>query len=62
MNEELCFLSAADLRARVGRKDVLPVEITHGDVELLRVSALFEASQDLLGRWPAVAEGTAERA
>jgi aspartyl-tRNA(Asn)/glutamyl-tRNA(Gln) amidotransferase subunit A len=23
-----------------------------GDVELLRVSALFEASQDLLGRWP----------
>jgi aspartyl-tRNA(Asn)/glutamyl-tRNA(Gln) amidotransferase subunit A len=24
-----------------------------GDVELLRVSALFEASQELLGRWPA---------
>jgi aspartyl-tRNA(Asn)/glutamyl-tRNA(Gln) amidotransferase subunit A len=23
-----------------------------GDVELLRVSALFEASQDLLDRWP----------
>jgi aspartyl-tRNA(Asn)/glutamyl-tRNA(Gln) amidotransferase subunit A len=23
-----------------------------GDVELLRVSALFEASQDVLGRWP----------
>ena len=26
-----------------------------GDVELLRVSALFEASQDLLGRWPSLA-------
>jgi len=25
-----------------------------GDVELLRVSALFEASQDLLGRWPSL--------
>jgi aspartyl-tRNA(Asn)/glutamyl-tRNA(Gln) amidotransferase subunit A len=26
-----------------------------GDVELLRVSALFEAAQDLLGRWPSLA-------
>src|SRR5882672_4673607 len=26
-----------------------------GDIELLRVSALFEASQDLLGRWPSLA-------
>jgi aspartyl-tRNA(Asn)/glutamyl-tRNA(Gln) amidotransferase subunit A len=25
-----------------------------GDVELLRVSALFEATQDLLGRWPSL--------
>jgi aspartyl-tRNA(Asn)/glutamyl-tRNA(Gln) amidotransferase subunit A len=23
-----------------------------GDVELLRVAALFEASQDILSRWP----------
>jgi aspartyl-tRNA(Asn)/glutamyl-tRNA(Gln) amidotransferase subunit A len=38
--------------------DGLPIGIQlvgqfRGDVELLRVSALFEASQDLLGRWPA---------
>jgi aspartyl-tRNA(Asn)/glutamyl-tRNA(Gln) amidotransferase subunit A len=26
-----------------------------GDVELLRVSALFEALQDLLGHWPSLA-------
>jgi aspartyl-tRNA(Asn)/glutamyl-tRNA(Gln) amidotransferase subunit A len=37
--------------------DGLPIGIQlvgrfRGDVELLRVSALFEASQDLLGRWP----------
>ncbi|WFU19366.1 amidase [Bradyrhizobium sp. CB3481] len=37
--------------------DGLPVAIQlvgkfRGDVELLRVSALFEASQDILGRWP----------
>jgi aspartyl-tRNA(Asn)/glutamyl-tRNA(Gln) amidotransferase subunit A len=40
--------------------DGLPVAIQlvgkfRGDVELLRVSALFEASQDLLGRWPNLA-------
>lgn len=39
-------------------RDGLPIGIQlvgrfRGDVELLRVSALFEASQDLLGRWPA---------
>ena len=38
--------------------DGLPIGIQlvgrfRGDVELLRASALFEASQDLLGRWPA---------
>ena len=38
-------------------RDGLPIGIQlvgqfRGDVELLRVSALFEASQDLLGRWP----------
>jgi aspartyl-tRNA(Asn)/glutamyl-tRNA(Gln) amidotransferase subunit A len=37
--------------------DGLPIAVQlvgqfRGDVELLRVSALFEASQDLLGRWP----------
>ena len=37
--------------------DGLPIGIQlvgkfRGDVELLRVGALFEASQDLLGRWP----------
>jgi aspartyl-tRNA(Asn)/glutamyl-tRNA(Gln) amidotransferase subunit A len=37
--------------------DGLPIGIQlvgrfRGDVELLRVAALFEASQDLLGRWP----------
>jgi aspartyl-tRNA(Asn)/glutamyl-tRNA(Gln) amidotransferase subunit A len=37
--------------------DGLPIGIQlvgqfRGDVELLRVSALFEASQDLLSRWP----------
>jgi aspartyl-tRNA(Asn)/glutamyl-tRNA(Gln) amidotransferase subunit A len=26
-----------------------------GDVELLRVSALFEVAQDTLGRWPSLA-------
>jgi hypothetical protein len=36
MSEEPCFLSAAELRGRIHRKE-----------------ALFEASQDLLGRWPA---------
>jgi aspartyl-tRNA(Asn)/glutamyl-tRNA(Gln) amidotransferase subunit A len=40
--------------------DGLPVAIQlvgqfRGDVELLRVSALFEASQDLLGWWPSFA-------
>jgi aspartyl-tRNA(Asn)/glutamyl-tRNA(Gln) amidotransferase subunit A len=40
-------------------RDGLPIGIQlvgqfRGDVELLRVSALFEASQDLLGRWPAL--------
>ena len=40
--------------------DGLPVAIQlvgkfRGDVELLRVSALFETSQDLLGRWPSLA-------
>ena len=39
-------------------RDGLPIGIQlvgpfRGDVELLRVSALLEASQDLLGRWPA---------
>ena len=38
-------------------RDGLPIGIQlvgrfRGDVELLRVSALLEASQDLLGRWP----------
>jgi aspartyl-tRNA(Asn)/glutamyl-tRNA(Gln) amidotransferase subunit A len=38
--------------------DGLPIGIQlvgrfRGDVELLRVSALFEASSNLLGRWPA---------
>jgi aspartyl-tRNA(Asn)/glutamyl-tRNA(Gln) amidotransferase subunit A len=38
-------------------RDGLPIGIQfvgrfRGDVELLRVAALFEASQDLLGRWP----------
>src|SRR5262249_44823810 len=28
MNEDLCFLSAVELRARIGRKDISPVEIT----------------------------------
>src|SRR5882724_8470887 len=28
MNDELCFLSATELRARIARKDVSPVEIT----------------------------------
>jgi Asp-tRNA(Asn)/Glu-tRNA(Gln) amidotransferase A subunit family amidase len=28
MSEELCFLSAAELGARIGRKNVSPVEIT----------------------------------
>jgi len=37
--------------------DGLPIGIQlvgrfRGDAELLRVAALFEASQDLLGRWP----------
>ncbi|MFO1109092.1 MAG: amidase [Bradyrhizobium sp.] len=37
--------------------DGLPIGIQlvgkfRGDIELLRVSALFEAAQDLLGRWP----------
>jgi aspartyl-tRNA(Asn)/glutamyl-tRNA(Gln) amidotransferase subunit A len=27
MSDELCFLSAAELRARIVRKDVSPVEI-----------------------------------
>jgi aspartyl-tRNA(Asn)/glutamyl-tRNA(Gln) amidotransferase subunit A len=41
-------------------EDGMPIGIQlvgkfRGDVELLRVSALFEASQDLLGRWPSVA-------
>ena len=40
--------------------DGLPIAIQlvgkfRGDVELLRVGALFEASQDLLGRWPNLA-------
>ena len=40
--------------------DGLPIAIQlvgqfRGDVELLRVSSLFEASQDLLGRWPSFA-------
>ena len=40
--------------------DGLPIGIQlvgkfRGDIELLRVSALFEASQDLLGRWPNLA-------
>src|SRR3954452_24258185 len=39
--------------------DGLPIGIQlvgkfRGDIELLRVSALFEASQDLLGRWPSL--------
>ena len=39
--------------------DGLPIGIQlvgqfRGDVELLRVSALFEGSQDLLGRWPSL--------
>src|ERR1044072_4937512 len=28
MSDELCFLSAVELRARIARKDVSPVEIT----------------------------------
>jgi aspartyl-tRNA(Asn)/glutamyl-tRNA(Gln) amidotransferase subunit A len=40
--------------------DGLPIGIQlvgkfRGDIELLRVAALFEASQDLLGRWPSLA-------
>jgi len=40
--------------------DGLPIGIQlvgkfRGDVELLRVGALFEAAQDLLGKWPALA-------
>ncbi len=40
--------------------DGLPIGIQlvgkfRGDTELLRVSALFEGSQDLLGRWPSLA-------
>ena len=40
--------------------DGLPIGIQlvgqfRGDIELLRVCALFEASQDLLGRWPSLA-------
>src|SRR3954462_3025295 len=38
MSEELCFLSAAELRARIGRKDVSPVEI---------VSAVLERAERL---------------
>src|SRR4051794_33224564 len=38
MTEELCFVSAAELRARIGRKDVSPVEI---------VSAVLERAQRL---------------
>src|SRR4029450_5526281 len=39
--------------------DALPIGLQlvgqfRGDVELLSVSALFEASQDLLGRWPSL--------
>src|SRR6516164_5095911 len=29
MSEDLCFLSAVELRARVSRKEVSPVEVTH---------------------------------
>jgi aspartyl-tRNA(Asn)/glutamyl-tRNA(Gln) amidotransferase subunit A len=47
---------AVSVPAGFGR-DGLPIGIQlvgrfRGDVELLRVAALFEASQDLLGRWP----------
>jgi len=28
MNDELCFLSAADLRGRISRKQVSPLEVT----------------------------------
>jgi aspartyl-tRNA(Asn)/glutamyl-tRNA(Gln) amidotransferase subunit A len=42
--------------------DGLPIAIQlvgrfRGDVELLRVSALFEASQDIFGQWPSLAGG-----
>ena len=45
--------------------DGLPIGVQfvgrfRGDVELLRVAALFEASQDLLGRWPDLARERAE--
>jgi aspartyl-tRNA(Asn)/glutamyl-tRNA(Gln) amidotransferase subunit A len=47
---------AVSMPAGFGR-DGLPIGIQlvgrfRGDVELLRVAALFEASQDLLSRWP----------
>ena len=47
---------AVSMSAGFGR-DGLPIGIQlvgrfRGDVELLRVAALFESSQDLLGRWP----------
>jgi aspartyl-tRNA(Asn)/glutamyl-tRNA(Gln) amidotransferase subunit A len=47
---------AVSVVAGFGR-DGLPIGIQlvgrfRGDVELLRVAALFEASQDLLSRWP----------
>ena len=40
--------------------DCLPIGIHlvgkfRGDIESLRISALFEASQDLLGKWPKLA-------
>jgi aspartyl-tRNA(Asn)/glutamyl-tRNA(Gln) amidotransferase subunit A len=45
-------------------RDGLPIGLQlvgrfRGDAELLRISALFEAATDLLGRWPTVccAEG-----
>ena len=28
MNEDLCFLSAVELRARIGRKEISPIEVT----------------------------------
>ena len=50
MNDDLCFLSA------IGA-DGLPIGLQlvgrfRGDTELLRVSALFEAAQNSLDRWP----------
>jgi aspartyl-tRNA(Asn)/glutamyl-tRNA(Gln) amidotransferase subunit A len=43
-------------------RDGLPIGLQlvgrfRGDVELLRIAALFEASQDLLSRWPGVTAG-----